>query len=43
MFGTDALGGEGRESHFEYYNEIDLPAEVKAKLFRENAKKLLKI
>jgi len=41
MFGTDALGGEGRESHFQFYNEIDLPIKVKAKLFRDNAKKFL--
>ncbi len=43
MFGTDALGGEGRESHFEFYNNIDLPEDVKAKLFRDNAHRILKI
>lgn len=43
MFGTDAIGGAGRESHFEFYNEADLPSDVKAKLFRDNARKLLKI
>jgi len=43
MFGTDAIGGTGRESHFDFYNNIDLPEEVKAKLFRINTRKLLKI
>jgi len=43
MFGTDAAGGTGRESHFEFYNNADLPPEVEAKLFRDNARKLLKI
>ncbi len=43
MFGTDAAGGTGRETHFEFYNSIDLSPEIKAKLFRDNARKLLKI
>ena len=43
MFGTDAIGGAGRESHFDFYNNIDLPEEIKAKLFRDNTRKLLKI
>ena len=43
MFGTDAIGGTGRESHFDFYNKIDLPDEVKTKLFRNNTRKLLKI
>ena len=43
MFGTDAIGGTGRESHFDFYNKIDLPEEVKEKLFRNNTRKLLKI
>jgi uncharacterized protein len=43
MFGTDAIGGTGRESHFDFYNKIDLPEEVKDKIFRNNTRKLLKI
>ena len=43
MFGTDAIGGTGCESHFDFYNKIDLPEEVKAKLFRDNTRNLLKI
>ena len=43
LFGTDAQGGRGRESHFEFYNQIDLPMEIKAKIFRDNTRKLLKI
>jgi predicted TIM-barrel fold metal-dependent hydrolase len=43
LFGTDAQGGRGRESHFELYNQIDLPGEVRAKIFRDNTRKLLKI
>jgi len=43
LFGTDAKGGTGRESHFDYYNQVDLPQEVKTKIFRDNTRKLLKI
>lgn len=43
LFGTDAMGGTGRESHFEFYNRIDLSQEVRNKIFRDNARKLLKI
>ena len=43
LFGTDAQGGVGRDSHFEFYNQVDLPAEVKTKIFRSNTRKLLKI
>ncbi len=43
LFGTDAMGGTGRESHFEFYNRIDLPQEVKNKIFRDNTRKLLNI
>jgi predicted TIM-barrel fold metal-dependent hydrolase len=43
LFGTDAIGGTGRESHFDFYNKIDLPQEVKNKIFRENTRNLLKV
>jgi predicted TIM-barrel fold metal-dependent hydrolase len=43
LFGTDAMGGTGRESHFEFYNQIELPQEIKTKIFRDNTRKLLKI
>jgi predicted TIM-barrel fold metal-dependent hydrolase len=43
LFGTDAQGGTGRESHFEFYNRIDLPQEVKNKIFRDNTRKILNI
>lgn len=43
MFGTDAIGGTGREAHFDFFNKVDLPEEVKTKLFRDNTRKLLKI
>ena len=43
LFGTDAMGGTGRESHFEFYNQVDLHQEVKTKIFRNNTRNLLKI
>ena len=43
LFGTDAIGGTGRESHFDFYNNVGLPQEVKNKIFRENTRKLLKL
>jgi predicted TIM-barrel fold metal-dependent hydrolase len=43
LFGTDAQGGQGRESHFDFYNGGDLPQEVKNRIFRENSRKLLKL
>ena len=43
LFGTDAIGGIGRKPHFDFYNEVELSSEVKDKLFRDNALKLLNI
>ena len=43
LFGTDAQGGKGRDSHFEFYNLVDLPKEVTTKIFCKNTRKLLKI
>jgi predicted TIM-barrel fold metal-dependent hydrolase len=42
LFGTDAFGGTGGDSHFEFFNKIDLPEDVKNKIFRKNAHNLLK-
>lgn len=43
LFGTDAIGGTGREAHFSFFNEVKLPKNVKDKIFRNNARKLLNI
>lgn len=43
LFGTDAMGGTGRQYHFDFYNEVDLSQEVRNKIFRDNTRKLLKI
>ncbi len=43
MFGTDAQGGTGRESHFEFFDEADLSQDEKLKIFGENARTLLNI
>ena len=43
IFGTDALGNKGGEGHFDFYNKLDLPLSVKNKIFKENAKSLLKL
>jgi hypothetical protein len=38
MFGTD-----GMQNHYGFYNQIDLPGEIKSKILRENARKILKL
>ena len=43
LFGTDAVGGTGREEHFDFYNKIDLPQKVKDKIFRENTSQMLNL
>lgn len=43
LFGTDALGNNGGEGHFDFYNQLDLPLSVKNKIFKDNAKSLLKL
>jgi predicted TIM-barrel fold metal-dependent hydrolase len=43
LFGTDALGNKGGEGHFDFYNQLDLPLSVKNKIFKENARSLLKL
>lgn len=43
MFGTDFLAPGQDVPQLELYRRIDLPAEVQAKVFRDNARKLLKL
>jgi predicted TIM-barrel fold metal-dependent hydrolase len=45
LFGTDTFGGpdKGPHPHFEYFNSVDLPEDVKSRIFRENARSLLKL
>jgi predicted TIM-barrel fold metal-dependent hydrolase len=45
LFGTDIFGGPDKESqsHFDFFNNIDLPENVKNKIFRDNARSLLKL
>jgi len=43
MFGTDFLAPEQAVPQFELFEQklVDLPADVKAKIFRDNARQLL--
>jgi predicted TIM-barrel fold metal-dependent hydrolase len=41
MFGTDFLSPGQDVPQFEVFSKLDLPAEVQAKVFRDNARKLL--
>jgi predicted TIM-barrel fold metal-dependent hydrolase len=41
LFGTDYLAVGQEISQFELFESMDLPAEVKTKLYRENAKRIL--
>jgi len=45
LFGTDTFGGPSRESHphFDFFNDVDLPENVKSRIFRDNARSLLKL
>jgi predicted TIM-barrel fold metal-dependent hydrolase len=43
MFGTDYLKPGQPVPQFELYGSIDLPSEVQAKIFRENATRVLKL
>jgi len=45
LFGTDTFGGSDKssQSHFDFFNTIDLPENVKNKIFSENARSLLKL
>jgi predicted TIM-barrel fold metal-dependent hydrolase len=43
LFGTDFLMADQEVPHFKLYDSLKLPAELEAKIFRENARKLLKL
>jgi predicted TIM-barrel fold metal-dependent hydrolase len=43
MFGTDFLAPGQNVPQLELYRRLELPAEVQAKVFRDNARKLLKL
>jgi predicted TIM-barrel fold metal-dependent hydrolase len=43
LFGTDFLMADQEVPHFKLYYSLKLPAEVEAKIFRDNARKLLKL
>ena len=43
MFGTDFLSPGQAVPQFELFEKIDLPADVRAKISRENARKLLQL
>jgi predicted TIM-barrel fold metal-dependent hydrolase len=43
MFGTDFLAPGQNVPQLELYRSLDLPAEVQAKIFRDNARRLLKL
>ena len=43
MFGTDYLAVGQEISQFELFESLDLPEDVKAKLYRENAKRILSL
>lgn len=41
LFGTDYLSEGQKVEQFEFLEQLDLPAEVQAKIFRENARRIL--
>lgn len=45
LFGTDIFGGpdKGIHPHFEFFNNIDLSENTKGRIFRDNARSLLKL
>lgn len=43
LFGTDTPGAKGGDAHFSFYNEADLPQEVKQKICSENTRRLFKL
>ena len=45
LFGTDTFGGSDKssQSHFDFFNNIDLPGNVRNKICMENARSLLKL
>jgi predicted TIM-barrel fold metal-dependent hydrolase len=43
LFGTDYLSPRQQVPQFELFEQLDLPAEAQAKIFRDNARRLLKL
>jgi predicted TIM-barrel fold metal-dependent hydrolase len=43
LFGTDFLMADQEVPHFKLYDSLRLPAKVEAKIFRDNARRLLKL
>jgi len=43
LFGTDYLADGMKVPQFEFLDKLDLPAEVRAKIFRDNARRILRI
>ncbi len=43
LFGTDYLAPGQKVSQFDLFNKLDLPEEVQAKLYRDNASRILKL
>jgi len=43
LFGTDYLAEGQKTVQFELFDKLDLPAEVRAKIFRDNARRILKL
>jgi predicted TIM-barrel fold metal-dependent hydrolase len=43
MFGTDFLAPDQKVPQLALYRQLDLPAEVQAKIFRDNARRVLKL
>jgi predicted TIM-barrel fold metal-dependent hydrolase len=41
MFGTDYLADGQKVDQFAFLDKLDLPADVQAKIFRENARRVL--
>lgn len=43
LFGTDTVRPEQNYPHFDLFGQMDLPEEVQSKIFRDNARKLIKL
>lgn len=43
LFGTDSVGYADEYPHFDLFGKMSLPEEVQSKIFRDNARKLLKL
>jgi len=43
LFGTDYLAQGQKTVQFELFDKLDLPDDVQAKIFRDNARRILKL